>query len=232
MVWWWGKTRCLYGSAASLTQIQWASYCLECNSERIPFNIKFTPLVELKSQCLISIFFHKHGMELKDKENAKPKSFLFSLVLDDASFLTQTSLWGIKGFILEFLSLNSWVKDWKKLKSTQRSFWNCLAFVILKINRKFTVSWILWSPSYPIVFGILAWLLTWVDNYKSKQEDQSLSPKISFKLWQRASPTPYHPSPKKSAFATNLKVGCTYNVIESIFPTLQEKLSWQHIINN
>lgn len=72
----------------------------------------------------------------------------------------------------------------------------------------------------------------WVDNYKFKQEDQSLSPKKSSELSQRVSASPYQPSPKKSAFATTLKVGCTYNVIESIFPTLQEKLSWQHIINN
>lgn len=163
---------------------------------------------------------------------------LISLGLDDASFLTQISLWEIQEFclrisLIEFLSQR--LK--KKLKRTQRSFWNRLAFcdlefVILKINRKFTVSWILCSPSCPIIFEILTGPLTWVDNCKFKQEDQSLSPKKSFKLWQRARPSPCHPSPKKSAFATTLKVGCTYNVIESIFPTMQGKLSWQHIINN
>lgn len=114
-----------------------------------------------------------------------PNHLFISLSLDDASFLTQTSLRGIKRFHLrisltEFLSQR--LKE--KFKNTQRSFWNCLAFVIPKLNWKkswkFIVSSILCSPSYPIIFEILTWLLTWVDSYKFKQEDQSLSPKKIF----------------------------------------------------
>lgn len=52
-----------------------------------------------------------------------PNHLFISLSLDDASFLTQTSLWGIKRFHLrisltEFLSQR--LKE--KFKNTQRSF--------------------------------------------------------------------------------------------------------------
>lgn len=69
-----------------------------------------------------------------------------------------------------------------------------------------TVSGMLCS-SYPIILESLTGPLTWVDNYKYKQEDHSLSPRKYFKLWQVG--TPHHPSPKKSAIVTTLEAGCT-----------------------
>lgn len=74
-----------------------------------------------------------------------------SLGLDDASFLTKTSLWVIEGFylrisLIKFLSQ----RPKKNFKSIQRSFWNCFVFVILKkteisLYREFCVLLPIWQ---------------------------------------------------------------------------------------
>lgn len=129
----WGKTRYLYGSAAFLTRIHWASNSLKYNSERTSFTVKFTPLVGLKSHCLIPFFFHKNGTELKDDKNPKPNSKPYLSWLRWCLFSDKTSLWVIEGFYLRISLIKFFRQRPKKnFKSIQRSFWNCFVFVILK----------------------------------------------------------------------------------------------------
>lgn len=161
-------------------------------------------------------------MELRDDEYTKPQSppclsWLIGYPSKTETFLAHFLFWHrplsgeLQGFclrisVIEFLSprlakrKKKVFKDFSEIAVHLRT-WK-------KKRRISTVSWMLCS-SYPIILESLTGPLTWVDNYKCKQEDHGLSPRKYFKLWQWASPVPYHPSPKKSAIVTTLEADCT-----------------------